>query len=128
MTAKGVKNVSLNIPVTRSVKTFQGELNQITDGQKEAFDYDAVEMKKGTQWVQMDLGQTYAIHAIVMWHDHRYIQVMRDVIVQVSADPNSKITRRLSSIMTWTIPPAWAWAPTASILKPTKEKSWMRRV
>lgn len=90
MTAKGVKNVALNKPVTSSVKPFQGELNQITDGQKEAFDYDAVEMKKGTQWVQVDLGQTYAIHAIVMWHDHRYIQVMRDVIVQVSADPEFK--------------------------------------
>lgn len=90
MIAKGAQNVALNKPVTSSVKPFTGELSQITDGKKEAFDYDAVEMKKGTQWVQVDLGQTYAIQAVVMWHDHRYIQVMHDVIVQVSDDPEFK--------------------------------------
>lgn len=90
MIAKGVQNVALNKPVTSSVKPFQGELSQITDGKKEAFDYDAVEMRKGTQWIQVDLGQTYAIQAVVMWHDHRYIQVMHDVIVQVSDDTEFK--------------------------------------
>lgn len=88
--AKGVQNVALGKAVTSSVKPFTGELSQITDGKKEAFDYDAVEMRKGTQWVQVDLGQTYAIEAIVMWHDHRYIQVMHDVIVQISEDPEFK--------------------------------------
>jgi hypothetical protein len=87
---KGVQNVALNKPVTSSVKPFTGELNQLTDGKKEAFDYDAVEMKKGTQWVQVDLGKAEAIQAVVMWHDHRYIQVMHDVIVQVSNDPEFK--------------------------------------
>ena len=76
--------------MTSSVKPFTGELNQLTDGKKEAFDYDAVEMKKGTQWVQVDLGKAEAIQAVVMWHDHRYIQVMHDVIVQVSNDPEFK--------------------------------------
>jgi hypothetical protein len=90
MVAKGVENVAAGKPVTSSVKPFTGELNQITDGKKEAFDYDAVEMKKGSQWIQVDLGQTYAIHAVVMWHDHRYIQVMHDVIVQVSDDAEFK--------------------------------------
>jgi len=90
LTAKGVKNVALGKPVTSSVKPFSGELSQVTDGKKEAFDYDAVEMKKGTQYVQVDLGEPYAIYAIVMWHDHRYIQVMHDVIVQVSDDPEFK--------------------------------------
>jgi hypothetical protein len=84
---KGVKNVALGRPVTASVKPFTGELNQITDGKKEAFDYDCVEMKKGTQWIQVDLGESLPIYAIAMWHDHRYIQVMHDVIVQVSDDP-----------------------------------------
>jgi hypothetical protein len=84
---KGVKNVALGKPVTSSVKPFTGELSQITDGKKEAFDYDCVEMKKGTQWIQVDLGASVPIYAIVMWHDHRYIQVMHDVIVQVSDDP-----------------------------------------
>jgi hypothetical protein len=88
--AKGVQNVAAGKPVTASIKPFTGELNQVTDGKKEAFDYDAVEMKKGTQWVQVDLGQAYALQAVVMWHDHRYIQVMHDVIVQVADDPEFK--------------------------------------
>jgi hypothetical protein len=90
MIAKGVQNVALGKTVTSSVKPFTGEGSQITDGKKEAFDYDAVEMKKGSQWVQVDLGQAFAIQALVMWHDHRYVQVMHDVIVQVSEDPEFK--------------------------------------
>lgn len=87
---KGAKNVAAGKPVTSSVKPFTGELSQVTDGKKEAFDEDAVEMKKGTQWVQVDLGAPFSIHAIVMWHDHRYIQIIRDVIVQISDDPEFK--------------------------------------
>lgn len=87
---KGVQNVALKKTVTSSVAPFLGELSQITDGLKEPFDEQAVEMKKGTQWVQVDLGQAYEIHAIAMWHDHRYVQAMRDVILQVSDDPEFK--------------------------------------
>ena len=87
---KDAKNVAAGKAATSSVKPFTGELNQITDGKKEAFDYDSVEMKKGAQWVQVDLGEPYAIHAVAMWHDHRYIQVMHDVIVQISDDPEFK--------------------------------------
>jgi F5/8 type C domain-containing protein len=90
MAPRGVKNVALGKPVTSSVVPFSGELSQVTDGKKEAFDSDAVEFKKGTQWVQIDLGETYSIYAIALWHDHRYIQVIHDVIVQVSDDPEFK--------------------------------------
>jgi hypothetical protein len=87
---KGVVNVAAGKTVTSSVAPFLGDLKQITDGKKEAFDDDAVEFKKGVQWVQVDLGQPYAIHAVAMWHDHRYVQAMRDVIVQLSDDPEFK--------------------------------------
>ncbi len=87
---KGVTNVAAGKPVTSSVAPFLGELSQITDGKKEPLDDDAVEFKKGTHWVQVDLGQSFAIHAIVMWHDHRYVQAMHDVILQVSDDPEFK--------------------------------------
>jgi len=90
MIAPGAKNVALGKTVTSSVKPFTGELSQIADGKKEAFDYDTVEMKKGAQWVQVDLGEPYSIQAVALWHDHRYIQVMHDVIVQVSDDPEFK--------------------------------------
>jgi hypothetical protein len=88
--AKGAKNVALDKPVKTSVNPFTGEASQITDGKKEAFDYDTVEMKKGVHWVQVDLGESFNIQAIAIWHDHRYIQVMHDVIVQVSNDPEFK--------------------------------------
>jgi hypothetical protein len=87
MVPKGVKNLALGKPVTSSVRPFTGDLSQVTDGKKEAYDSDAVEMKKGTQWVQVDLGETCAIYAVALWIDHRYIQVMHDVILQVSNDP-----------------------------------------
>lgn len=89
--AKGAKNVALGKKVTTSVKPFsETQPDAITDGKKEAFDYDTVEMKKGTQWVQVDLGESFKIEALAIWHDHRYIQVMHDVIVQVSDDPEFK--------------------------------------
>ena len=90
LVAKGVTNVAAGKPVTSSVPPYLGELKQITDGKKEATDDDAMEMRKGTQWVQVDLGQSYAIEAVAMWHDHRYVQAMHDVILQVSDDPEFK--------------------------------------
>ena len=87
---KDVQNVAAGKTVTSSVPPFQGDLKQVTDGKKEPFDDDVVEFKKGTQWVQVDLGHSFAIHAIAMWHDHRYIQAVRDVILQVSDDPEFK--------------------------------------
>ena len=87
---KGVTNVAAGKPVTSSVRPYLGELIRITDGKKEANDDDAVEFRKGTHWVQVDLGQSFAIHAIAMWHDHRYVQAMHDVILQVSDDPEFK--------------------------------------
>jgi len=87
---KGAKNVALGKTVTASVKPFTGELEQLTDGKKEAFDYDTVEMKKGAQWIQVDLGAAHELQALAMWHDHRYIQIMHSVVVQVSNDPEFK--------------------------------------
>ncbi len=87
---KGVKNVALGKPVTSSVAPFLGDLAQVTDGKKTPFDDDAVEFKKGVQWVQVDLGESYAVYAMAVWHDHRYVQAMHDVILQLSNDPTFK--------------------------------------
>ena len=84
---KGVTNVALKKKVTVSEpKLISGTIEQVTDGQREAFDEQVIEMRKGTQWVQVDLGGEYTLHAIVIWHDHRWLQVFRDVIVQVADD------------------------------------------
>jgi hypothetical protein len=86
----GVKNVATGKTVTSSVAPYTGELTQITDGKREPLDEDVVEFKKGTQWVQVDLGAPHEIHAIAMWHDHRLLQAFHDVIVQISDDPEFK--------------------------------------
>jgi len=90
MIPAGAKNVAAGKPVTSSVKPFTGELSQVTDGKKEAFDTDAVEMRSGSQWIQVDLGAPHQIFAVAMWHDHRYVQITRDVILQISNDPEFK--------------------------------------
>jgi len=86
----GVKNVATGKTVTSSVAPYTGELTQVTDGKREPLDEDVVEFKKGTQWVQVDLGASHEIHAIAMWHDHRLLQAFHDVIVQISDDPEFK--------------------------------------
>ena len=86
---KGAHNVALNKKVTASDRNpFIGQLPQITDGQKEAFDDQVVEMRKGVQWVQVDLGEVCNIYAVLLWHDHRLIQAFRSVVVQAADDPD----------------------------------------
>ena len=88
MAPKGAKNVALGKKVTCNVeKLYTGTLNQITDGKKDPDDDQVVEMKKGTQWVQIDLEKEYPVAAIVVWHDHRWLQVFHDVVVQAADDP-----------------------------------------
>ena len=88
MAPKGVSNVALGKKVTSSIKPFTGELSQVTDSKKEPDDDQVVEMRRGKQWVQVDLGENYKIYAMVIWHDHRRLQVFHDVIVQVADDPD----------------------------------------
>ena len=63
-----------------------GELDMITDGEKSGADGYFVELGPGRQWIQIDLGASYALHAILAWHYHAQARVYRDVIVQVSDD------------------------------------------
>lgn len=63
-----------------------GELNFVTDGQKSGEDGYHVELGPGLQWVQIDLGKSYELYAILIWHYHSQARVYRDIIVQVSDD------------------------------------------
>lgn len=89
MAPAGITNLALGQPVTSSEQNpITGTLAMITDGEKEAFDDQVVELRKGTQWVQVDLGQPCRIYAIALWHDHRWMQLFRDVVVQLAEDPD----------------------------------------
>lgn len=86
---RGTRNVALNKKVNGSDRNpIAGELAQITDGSKEAFDGEVVELRHGVQWVQIDLGEVCDIYAVVVWHDHRVLQVYRSVVVQAADDPD----------------------------------------
>ncbi len=88
---KGVQNVALGKPVTSSDSSpLSGDLKQITDGKKDAFDENVVTLRRRTQWVQIDLQTEQNIYAILVWHEHKTPVVYRDVIVQVSDDPEFK--------------------------------------
>jgi hypothetical protein len=67
-----------------------GELDMITDGEKAGGDGYFVELGPTPQWVQIDIGASRPLHAILVWHYHSQARVYRDVIVQVSDDPAFK--------------------------------------
>lgn len=83
----GTRLLSLKRPVKSSdMQPVIGEMEMVTDGEKEGGDGYFIEMGPGKQWVQIDLGASYALHAILAWHYHSQARVYRDVIVQVSGD------------------------------------------
>lgn len=89
MAPAGVQNVALNKKVTSSDKSpITGSVSQITDGNKDAIDDAVVEMHKGVHWVQIDLEKDFDVAALLIWHDHRYVQVFRCVVVQAADDPD----------------------------------------
>jgi hypothetical protein len=61
-------------------------LAKITDGNKNASDSSILLLRKGTQFVQFDLGNPNELFAIVIWHAHDAPKVYRDVVVQVADD------------------------------------------
>lgn len=65
-----------------------GALSLITDGDKEHDEETYVELAPGKQWVQVDLGKVHAIYAVCVWHYHGEARVYRDVICQISSDPD----------------------------------------
>ncbi len=67
-----------------------GALDLITDGDKEAGEGHYVELLDGLQWVQIDLGKEFEVHAVWLWHFHSQKRVYHDVIIQVSNDPKFK--------------------------------------
>ncbi|MDH4201919.1 MAG: discoidin domain-containing protein [Phycisphaerae bacterium] len=84
----GVKNLALNKTVTSSeMDPINGTLDMIVDGDKEATEGSVVELGPFEQWVVVDLGAEYELYAIVFWHFHRQPRVYKDVVVQLSSDP-----------------------------------------
>ncbi|NIP24458.1 MAG: hypothetical protein GWN67_06470 [Phycisphaerae bacterium] len=85
----GTKNVAFG---KRAASTDEepiiGEIEMITDGDKEGSDGSYVELGPFKQHITIDLGAEHNIYAIVVWHFHKNPCVYFDVVVQISSEPN----------------------------------------
>jgi len=89
MVPAGTVNLAKGKKVTSSDKDpINGTLDLVTDGDKAGDEGSYVELAPGKQWVQIDLEKDANIYALVVWHFHSAQRVYRDVVVQVSDDPN----------------------------------------
>ncbi len=93
----GVVNVARGKKVTSSdAMPVIGELDMVTDGDKDAGEGSFVELGPGKQWVTIDLGTVNEIFAILFWHYHKSPRVYLDVVVQVADNQDfSKNVRTL---------------------------------
>jgi len=83
----GTKNVALGKPVSASdEEPIIGEIEMITDGDKEAADGSYVELGPFLQHVTIDLQAEHEIYAVVIWHYHKEARVYYDVLAQVCND------------------------------------------
>ncbi len=63
-----------------------GDIDYITDGDKEAADGSYVELAPLVQHVTVDLEKQCEIYVIVVWHYHKQPRVYNDVVVQLAND------------------------------------------
>jgi hypothetical protein len=85
----GTENVAFGKPVfSTDEEPFIGEIEMITDGDKEAADGSFVELGSQKQHITIDLEGEYNIYAIVIWHYHKEGLVFFDVAVQVCNEPD----------------------------------------
>ena len=85
----GTKNVAFGKPViSTDEEPIIGEIEMITDQDKEAADGSYVELGPFLQSVTIDLKAQYCIYAILFWHYNKQPLVYFDVVVQVSDDPD----------------------------------------
>ena len=97
MVPPGLSNVALHKPViTSDTNKPTDELVKVTDGEKEAGDASVVLLRKGPQWVQIDLGSPQEIYAIVVWHGFDEPKVYHGVVAQVADD--AKFTQNVRTL------------------------------
>ena len=84
---KDIRNLASSATLnSSSTNATQASLHKLVDGSKEPSDAGTVLLRKGTQYVQFDLGAAYELFAIVIWHSHDSPKVYHDVIVRVADD------------------------------------------
>jgi RNA polymerase sigma factor (sigma-70 family) len=95
MVPPGVRNLAPGSMLTSSDQNATADsLAKLTDGDKAGSDQSIVFLRKGTQWVEMDLGVPQQLFAVVIWHAHNMAKVYHDVVVQVANDPDFTVNVR----------------------------------
>jgi RNA polymerase sigma factor (sigma-70 family) len=85
----GLRNLARGTRVSCSDQNAPDEaLAKVVDGDKEASEQSIIYLRKGLQWVQLDLREESEVFAVVLWHAHNTPKVYHDVIVQASNDPD----------------------------------------
>ncbi len=84
---KGTVNLALHKKVTSSRAPFEGSLDLVTDGVKDAKPGTSVELKPRVQWIQIDLEASSTLSYVLCWHYHEQPVVFHGVVVQLSDDP-----------------------------------------
>jgi hypothetical protein len=86
---EGTTNVAAGKTVTSSDEyPMIGDVDMITDGDKDGAEGSFVELGLFKQSVTVDLGEQHKIYAVVVWHFHNQPRVYYDVVTQISDDPN----------------------------------------
>ena len=87
---EGVTLLSKGKPVTSNDAAPIGDLTLATDGDKQGDDGYFVDLMPGKTWIQVDLGESKEIWLLWVWHFHKQNVIFKDVVAQVSDDPEFK--------------------------------------
>jgi hypothetical protein len=89
MVPAGLKNLAPGAKLSSSDKNATSStLQKVIDADKEATDESIIFLRKGVQWVQLDLGEPAEIFAITLWHAHNSAKVYHAIVVQAADDPD----------------------------------------
>ncbi|NCF84675.1 MAG: hypothetical protein GWQ08_03980 [Verrucomicrobiaceae bacterium] len=99
MVPKGLTNLALEKEITASDDLpVIGDLEYVTDGDKDAADGSYVELGPQVQWVQIDLEKESEVHGIWLWHFHKTARAYIDVIAQVSNDETFTDSAKITTV------------------------------
>jgi hypothetical protein len=87
---EGVALLSKGKAITSNDSAPIGDLTLATDGDKQGDDGYFVDLMPGKTWIQVDLGESKEIWLLWVWHFHKQNVIFKDVIAQISDDPEFK--------------------------------------
>ena len=85
----GTTNIAKDKEVTSSDDfPIIGDLEFVTDGDKDGEEGYFVELAPKKQWIQIDLEKASEIFGVCIWHFHSQARAYHDVVIQVADDPD----------------------------------------